>query len=216
VVGQSIAGQADKIFSAITPKLSAQYQWTPDVLQYVTWSKGFKSGGFDNRATRLDLATRPSRPRRRHLRDRPEDRAVRPPRPGQPGGLLQRLQGPAGQLQRPGLSGQFGRGNAGKAHTYGVELETDARATERLSLQASAGYLFAVYDKYKGAGGIGVNADGHRLLNSPRWSLSAASPTTCRSTSRARLRVGLNAQWQTKTYFNALQRPRTNALAQTS
>ncbi|MBW8860580.1 MAG: TonB-dependent receptor, partial [Caulobacter sp.] len=62
VVGQSIAGQADKIFSSITPKLSAQFQWTSDVLQYVTWSKGFKSGGFDNRATRLDLATRPFAP----------------------------------------------------------------------------------------------------------------------------------------------------------
>jgi iron complex outermembrane receptor protein len=62
VVGQSIAGKADKTWSAITPKLVAQYQWTPEVLQYVSYSKGFKSGGFDNRATRLDLATLPFAP----------------------------------------------------------------------------------------------------------------------------------------------------------
>ncbi|MFT4253652.1 MAG: TonB-dependent receptor, partial [Caulobacter sp.] len=62
VTGQSIAGTADKTFSAITPKLSLQYQWTPAILQYATYSKGFKSGGFDNRATRLDLATRPFAP----------------------------------------------------------------------------------------------------------------------------------------------------------
>jgi iron complex outermembrane receptor protein len=216
VVGQSIAGQADKIFSAVTPKLSAQFQWTGDVLQYVTWSKGFKSGGFDNRATRLDLATRPFAPENvdayeTGLKTELFDHRARL--------NLAVFYNDYKDLQvsysDPAYPGNSVRSNAGKAHTYGVELETDIRATERLSFQASAGYLFAVYDKYRNAGGIGVNADGHRLLNSPRWSLSGAVTYDVPIDVPGELRVGLNAQYQTKTYFNALQRPQDEAPAQT-
>ncbi|KRA56235.1 TonB-dependent receptor [Caulobacter sp. Root655] len=216
VVGQSIAGQADKIFSSITPKLSAQVQWTPDVLQYVTWSKGFKSGGFDNRATRLDLATRPFAPENvdtyeTGLKTELLDHRARV--------NLAVFYNDYKDLQvsysDPAYPGNSVRANAGKAHTYGVELESDVRATERLSLQASAGYLFAVYDKYKNAGGIGVDADGHRLLNSPRWSLSGGLTYDVPVEIPGSIRVGVNAQYQTKTYFNALQRPQDQAPAQT-
>jgi iron complex outermembrane receptor protein len=216
VVGQSIAGQADKIFSAVTPKLSAQFQWTPDVLQYVTWSKGFKSGGFDNRATRLDLATRPFAPENvdayeTGLKTELFDHRARL----NLAVFYNDYQDLQVSYSDPAYPGNSVRSNAGKAHTYGVELETDIRATERLSLQASAGYLFAVYDKYRNAGGIGVNADGHRLLNSPRWSLSGAITYDVPIEIPGELRVGLNAQYQTKTYFNALQRPQDEAPAQT-
>jgi iron complex outermembrane receptor protein len=216
VVGQSIAGQADKIFSAVTPKLSGQFQWTPDVLQYLTWSRGFKSGGFDNRATRLDLATRPFAPEtvdtyETGLKTELFDHRARL--------NLAVFYNDYKDLQvsysDPAYPGNSVRSNAGKAHTYGVELEADVRATERLSLQASAGYLFAIYDKYRNAGGIGVNADGHRLLNSPRWSLSGAITYDVPIEIPGELRVGLNAQFQTKTYFNALQRPQDEAPAQT-
>jgi iron complex outermembrane receptor protein len=215
VVGQSIAGQADKIFSAVTPKLSAQFQWTPDVLQYVTWSKGFKSGGFDNRATRLDLATRPFAPENvdayeTGLKTELFDHRARV----NLAVFYNDYQDLQVSYSDPAYPGNSVRSNAGKAHTYGVELETDIRATERLSLQASAGYLFAVYDKYRNAGGIGVNADGHRLLNSPRWSLSGAITYDVPIEIPGELRVGLNAQFQTKTYFNALQRPQDEAPAQ--
>jgi iron complex outermembrane receptor protein len=216
VVGQSIAGQADKIFSSVTPKLSGQFQWTPDVLQYVTWSKGFKSGGFDNRATRLDLATRPFAPENvdayeTGLKTELFDHRARL--------NLAVFYNDYKDLQvaytDPAYPGSSVRSNAGKAHTYGVELEADVRATERLSLQGAVGYLYAVYDKYKNAGGIGVDADGHRLLNSPRWNLSGAITYDVPIDVPGELRVGLNAQYQTKTYFNALQRPQDEAPAQT-
>jgi iron complex outermembrane receptor protein len=216
VTGQSIAGQADKIFSAITPKLSAQFQWTPDVLQYVTYSRGFKSGGFDNRATRLDLATRPFAPEKvdtyeTGLKTELFDHRARV--------NLAVFYNDYKDLQvsysDPAYPGNSVRGNAGKAHTYGVELESDIRATERLSLQASAGYLFGIYDKYKNAGGVGVDADGHRLLNSPRWSLSGGLTYDVPISIPGEIRVGLNAQYQTKTYFSALQRPQDEAPAQT-
>jgi hypothetical protein len=108
VVGQSIAGQADKIFSASRPscRLSSSGRRRPAVRDLV---EGLQVG----RLRQPRHAAGPGDPtvrarERRHLRDGPEDRAVRPPRPREPGGVLQRLQGPAGQLHRPGLSGQFG------------------------------------------------------------------------------------------------------------
>jgi iron complex outermembrane receptor protein len=216
VVGQSIADQAHKTFSSITPKLSVQVQWTPDILQYATWSKGFKSGGFDNRATRLDLATRPFAPEtvdtyETGLKTELFDHRARV--------NLAVFYNDYKDLQvsysDPAYPGNSVRANAGKAHTYGVELESDVRATERLSLQASAGYLFAIYDRYRNAGGIGVDADGHRLLNSPRWSLSGGLTYDVPVSIPGSIRVGLNAQYQTKTYFNALQRPQDEAPAQT-
>jgi iron complex outermembrane receptor protein len=42
-----IAGVDNKTWSAVTPKLSLQYQITPDAMVYGTASKGYKAGGFN-------------------------------------------------------------------------------------------------------------------------------------------------------------------------
>jgi iron complex outermembrane receptor protein len=196
ITGQSIKGQADKTWSAITPKLSAQYQWAPDVLQYVSYSKGFKSGGFDNRATRLDLATLPFAPEdvttyEAGLKTQLLDQRLR----ANLAAFYNDYQDLQVSFYDPAYVGSR-RGNAGRAHTYGVELETEARPTERLSAQFNIGWLYAVYDDYKGAGGAGVNADGNRLLNSPRWSLAGGITYDPPIDIPGSLRLGLNAQWQ--------------------
>jgi iron complex outermembrane recepter protein len=38
-------------WSAASPRLSFDYQWTPDVMTYISASQGFKSGGFNGRAS---------------------------------------------------------------------------------------------------------------------------------------------------------------------
>jgi iron complex outermembrane recepter protein len=38
-------------WSALSPRLSFDYQWTPDMMTYVSASQGFKSGGFNGRAS---------------------------------------------------------------------------------------------------------------------------------------------------------------------
>ena len=196
VIGQSIAGRADKTWSAITPKLTAQYQWTPDVSQYVSYSKGFKSGGFDNRATRLDLATLPFAPEdvttfEAGLKTQAFDRRLR----ANLAAFYNDYQDLQVSFYDPAYVGSR-RGNAGQAHTYGVELETEARPTERVGLNFNVGWLYAVYDDYKGAGGAGVNADGNRLLNSPRWNLSGGVTWDVPVQIPGAVRVGLDAQWQ--------------------
>ena len=207
VVAPSIKGRSQKIWSAITPKLSVQYAWTPDVLGYLTYSKGFKSGGFDNRATRLDLATLPFAPEdvityEAGLKSELLDHRLR----ANLAVFYNDYQNLQVSFYDPIYVGSR-RGNAGQAHSYGVELETDARLSEQLSAQFSAGYLFAVYDEYKGAGGAGVDADGNRLTNSPRWSLSGGLTWDVPIEIPGALRLGVNAQYQTKTYSNAIPSP---------
>lgn len=216
VVSQSIAGEAEKTWKALTPKLSVQAQWTPNLLNYATVSRGFKSGGFDNRATRLDLATLPFNPEKVTTYE---------------GGLKATLFGRAlrsnlavfyndyKDLQvsfyDPAYVGSR-RGNAGKAHSWGVELENDLRLSDALSVQASGGYLKAVYDDYKGAGGNGVDADGNPLTNAPKWSLSGgATYDLPLGAGGSHLRLSANAQYQSSFYSNALARAQDRVPGQT-
>ncbi|MET0271693.1 MAG: TonB-dependent receptor [Phenylobacterium sp.] len=207
VTAPSIRGVSEKTWSKITPKVSLQYAWTPDIFSYATYSQGFKSGGFDNRATRLDLATLPFAPEE-----------VTSYEAGLKTELLEhRLRANLAVFYNdykdlqvsffdPAYVGSR-RGNAGQATSYGVELETDAQLTQALSAQASVGYLFAEYDEYKGAGGAGVDADGNRLTSSPRWSLSGGLTWAVPIHIPGSLRLGVNAQYQTKTYSNAIPSP---------
>jgi len=215
VVAQSIAGSAAKTWRALTPKVSLQAQWTPNLLQYLTWSQGFKSGGFDNRATRLDLATLPFNPEKVTTYE---------------GGLKATLFGRAlrsnlavfyndyRDLQvsfyDPAYVGSR-RGNAGKAHSWGIELENDLRLSRRFSVQASGGYLKAIYDDYKGAGGAGVNADGNPLLNAPKWSFSGGATYDLPAGTFGALKFSANTQYQSSFYTSALARPQDRVPGQT-
>ncbi|WP_337188039.1 TonB-dependent receptor [Phenylobacterium sp.] len=204
ITAPSIRGVSEKTWSKITPKVSVQYAWTPDILAYATYSQGFKSGGFDNRATRLDLATLPFAPEEvisyeGGLKTEFFDHRLR--------ANLAAFYNDYKDLQvsffDPAYVGSR-RGNAGQATSYGVELETEAQPTSALNLQFSIGYLFAEYDEYRGAGGAGVNADGNRLTNSPRWSLSGGLNWSVPVEIPGSLRLGVNAQYQTKTFSNAI------------
>lgn len=203
VTAQSIKGRASKTWAQFTPKLSVQYQWTPDALSYLTYSKGFKSGGFDNRATRLDLATLPFAPEQvityeGGLKSELFDKRLR----ANLAVFYNDYQNLQVSFYDPAYVGSR-RGNAGQAHSYGVELETDAALTDALSAQFSVGYLYAVYDEYKGAGGAGVNADGNRLTNSPKWNLSGGFTWEVPVKIPGSLKVGVNAQYQSSIVTSA-------------
>ena len=203
VTAGSIKGRASKTWAQFTPKLSVQYQWSPDVLGYLTYSKGFKSGGFDNRATRLDLATLPFAPEEvityeGGLKSELFDKRLR----ANLAVFYNDYQNLQVSFYDPAYVGSR-RGNAGQAHSYGVELETDAAFTDALSAQVSVGYLEAVYDEYKGAGGAGVNADGNHLTNSPRWNLSAGLTWEVPVKIPGSLKVGVNAQYQSSIVTSA-------------
>lgn len=45
----------ENTWNSTTPRLDVAYQATPDALLYASWSKGFKSGGFDYRISRFEF-----------------------------------------------------------------------------------------------------------------------------------------------------------------
>ena len=214
VVAPSIAGRADKPWDALTPKGVLSWQATPQVLGYVSYSQGFKSGGFDNRATRLDLAELPFSPER-----------VSTYEVGEKGEFLRRrLRANVSAFYNDYKNLQVSfydpvyvgtrRGNAGQAHTYGVELEADAKPVDRLSLFGNVGWLYAVYDSFKGAGGPGVDADGHRLVNAPRWSGEVGATYDLPVRLPGVWRLETDVQYQDFIYSTALSRPLDKAPSQ--
>jgi iron complex outermembrane receptor protein len=62
VVVQGYVVDASKAWSEVTPKLTLDYQWTPDLFVYATASKGFKSGGWQGLAPNAAVARTPFDP----------------------------------------------------------------------------------------------------------------------------------------------------------
>ncbi|MEI9891700.1 MAG: TonB-dependent receptor [Caulobacteraceae bacterium] len=207
VIAPSIQGQAQHTWTAATPKASVQYQWTPTIQTYATYAEGFKSGGFDNRATTIATAQNPFNPEtvdsyEGGLKSQWFDRRFQ--------ANLAIFYNQYKDLQASVFDPAFStsvRINAGKAHTDGVELETETRLTEALGVQVSGGYLDAIYDSFKNAGGLGVNADGKTLINSPKWNASAALVYDLPVKVPGGLRLTADGNWQGAAFSNALNRP---------
>ncbi len=171
VPGTTITGEAD--FDALTPRVSLSYSPNDDIMFYVSASRGFKSGGFDGRAT-TDFAFEAFRPEFVWSYE---------------GGLKSswhdgRLIANAAyfyndytdiQVTSFGsdpISGVFVSQftNAAEAHAHGFELELVAQPTDALTFNGSVGYLDAEYDVFETlVGGVATDVSDRELVNSPKW-----------------------------------------------
>lgn len=203
-IAESIEGEADESWSAFTPKVTIDYQWTPEILTYLTYSQGFKSGGFDNRATRIDLATLPFEPENvtsyeAGFKGAFFDNALR----ANIAVFYNDYEDLQVSFYDPIYVGSR-RGNAGQAHSWGVELESTAQLSDAFSLNFAAGYLYAVYDEYKNAGGNGIDADGNWLTGAPRWNFSGGLAYDVPLDQDGALRFAVDANYQTRYFTNAI------------
>lgn len=156
---------AEKTFSSTTGRIGLQYQWTPDVMSYLTVSQGFRSGGFNV----LPVATpaTPTAPSTFFESFDPEKSTTY--ELGARATLFEdRLrvnptifynQWDKIQVQRfdfdvPTAQQVIHLENAGKAHTYGLEIEADTVVTRSLHLFANLATLKAKYDSVGTANGI--------------------------------------------------------------
>lgn len=142
---------AEKSWSKFTPKVGLRYQFTPEQMAYVSFSTGFRSGGFNGRGGSLDAVTVPYNPEKvdsvevgyksqwldDHLRfnidvfhskykDKQEEIVVLAPN-----GTNQTL------VQ-----------NASQATYKGVEVELSAIPIAGWTLRFTGGYLDAKYDSF--------------------------------------------------------------------
>ncbi|MDP3853286.1 TonB-dependent receptor [Phenylobacterium sp.] len=142
-----------KDFEKFTPRVSLRYEFNSELTGYVSYSQGFKSGGFDMRS---DLVLTPT------SINGYEPETVDSYEAGLKGYFFDRRLSLAsavfyGKYQDQQITQQTPVGasiasqvlNVGESHMSGFELEGVAAFTSNLSANFSLGYIKAEFDEYK-------------------------------------------------------------------
>ncbi|MDA5194420.1 TonB-dependent receptor [Govanella unica] len=176
-----------KNWKSFTPKVSADYQATDEILFYASISKGFKSGGFPGLSGRAVQANAPYNPETAYqyeIGTKTEwfDRRLRVNVAGfmtdyKNLQVLQLLVPNEAPLNTPGV---LFTSNAANAKIKGVELEFTAVPIKGLTLSGSYTYLdahfsdFFIPTGYRPAAGVGLptNRIGKKLRNSPKHAVN--------------------------------------------
>ena len=157
-------------FDNFSGLMSLDYRWNQRLLTYLSYSEGYKSGGFNQRVFP---------PRTEPGSFKPEDVAVYEFgwKTSNDSNTL-RLNGAVFYTDYSNVQVKVidvvapGTGNAAEGRVYGGELELTALLNSDLSLVMSAGYLDTKYnsfaDDFDPAQGIDK---GSRFVNAPQWSL---------------------------------------------
>lgn len=169
IAGPPISGEAS--FDAFTPRVSISYKLAEPVLLYASASRGFKSGGFDGRAT-TNFGFAPFRPE-----------IVRSYEGGAKTSWLNgKLIVNAAVFYNDYTDVQvtsFGSDpvtgtfvslftNAARESAVGGELEIRARPVEGLTIDGSLGVLKARYDAFNIlVGGVVTDVTNRRVVNAP-------------------------------------------------
>ncbi len=147
----AFSAAAKKTFSDPTGRAILDYRPNPSTMLYVSWSRGFRSGGFNGRATTA-AAIGPYNPERVDS----YEAGVKADFFGgklrfNPTIFLANYDNKQEEILRPaagGIGTETVVQNAASARTKGVELEIEARPVHELTLHATGGYLDAKYLKF--------------------------------------------------------------------
>ncbi|EGF89999.1 tonB dependent receptor family protein [Asticcacaulis biprosthecium C19] len=138
-------GQNARNFTATTGSASLQYRWNPALMTYVSWSQGFKSGGFNERYNNAPPGNKP-------ISFAPESaETVEAGFKANPVKGL-RVNGAAFSTKYTDMQMTYRLGvvpllfNAGEATVSGIELEAEYVPVSDLFLNASLGYLKTGFD----------------------------------------------------------------------
>jgi len=185
---------------AFTPRVSVNFKPNPNNNLYISYSKGFKGGGFDPRGQTTQAPSQSPEDIFNFMTFKPEK--VDSYEAGWKASLFNRrlqlataifdaeykdvqVPGSAGCTDASGHASFCGiTTNAAKARFRGVELETNARLAQdfatlgdRLSLAGTLGYLDAKYLQFitniAGVGPVDVAKD-RKIQNTPKWTLSGS------------------------------------------
>jgi iron complex outermembrane receptor protein len=167
----NVASAAEKTWTKWTPKFTADYQLTDDVLLFAGYSKGYKAGGF-NRANRRDVATTPYNPENVTTY---EAGAKTEWLDGRLRANLTYFYNDYKDLQYSVFDVTFTppatrRFNAAAATTQGVELEAQVAVTDELLVYGNLGYLDAKYDEFFDfVNGVRTDVSFRKLKGAPKW-----------------------------------------------
>jgi iron complex outermembrane recepter protein len=160
---------------AWTPMGSLSYRWNPEILTYVSYSEGFKGGGFTQRvfppfAFIPSFAPETSKTYEIGVKTDLLDRRLRV----NAAAFVNNYSNLQITVNDPKLGFAPIIQNAAKARISGFELEILAKPTDRLKIEGGLGYLDAKYTQVDiRALSSGVSSS-TRLQNAPKWTLSSS------------------------------------------
>ncbi|MCW1431282.1 TonB-dependent receptor [Novosphingobium sp. JCM 18896] len=177
----SLTDEGSTVWKNFAPKVGLSWKATDDVLVYASWTKGFRSGGYNIRTTGARF--NPATPAAANESAGPYDQEVVKALEG--GIKTEFLDGKARvnlaafHNNYDGLQRTVNQGlvnfiaNVAKATVNGVELETTFLPAPNLALTANVGYLDAKYKDYI-LPGTTTNLSGKQLIRAPKWTYTLA------------------------------------------
>jgi iron complex outermembrane receptor protein len=215
-----------KTSSKVTPAATLQYQWTPDLMTYASYSQGFKSGGFNTRIVQPVISPNATTGREFLPQFDPEKVTTY-----ELGGKL--LIGRTLRLSVAGFHSKYDDiqivvregvapvvRNAGKATINGFEAEGTFSPVRPLLINFGVGYTHFQYDSFTpallaGQTGLAPHALGvvdldDKQAYSPEWSLNGGVAYRI-AVGQGAITPRADAAFRSKTYFDA---PNTEQIAQ--
>ncbi|MFK4793971.1 TonB-dependent receptor [Sphingobium sp. ZW T5_29] len=175
LVGQ-VTGRAK--FKKFTPKVNLQYKFTPDILAYAQYSKGYNTGGFNGRPGNLVTAVQAYQPETMEayevgLKTEFLNNRVRLNLSAFHNTLDDKQEN---VLQVVGTTNVTSTLNVAKAQYKGFEVELAVAPMRGWTITGSAGYLDAKYKDFVGNLGQGIaDLSSLRLRRVPKWTAGAIS-----------------------------------------
>ena len=166
----SVAGRAK--FKKFTPKVNLQYKFTPDVMAYAQYSRGYNTGGFNGRPGNLVTATQAYLPETMDafevgLKTEFLNNRVRLNLSAFHNTLSDKQEN---ILQVVGTTNVTNTLNAAKARYQGIEAELAVAPMRGWTISGSLGYLEAKYLNFIGNLGQGeTDLSGLKLRRTPKW-----------------------------------------------
>lgn len=198
------AGAGSNSYSNVSPTFIIAYDINPRVNAYAKVSRGYKSGGFNVRATstaRFNEGFGPENLTAYELGLKSDlfDRRLRLNVAlfnAQYKDIQMNIQTDAANPTRTDVL------NAGKARIYGAEVDITAMPVDGLTLTASYGYTKAKYKKIVGLDGANM-ADAFVFTNIPRNSLNLGAEYEFGDTGIGKLTAAVNYSYQDRAYASA-------------
>ena len=195
---------ATEVEKSFTPRFGLEYKPSRDVLFYLTYAKGFKSGGFNNNAFIAPLKPEKLTDYEGGVKAEFFDHRLRT--------NLAVFYYDYSNLQLQRIVGSAAIPlNAGRAIVKGAEAEIAIRPTRLLELSGNFSFLdselrdFATADAARPALGV-ITIDGNRLPQSPRYTANIAAAYTV-ETSVGDFTLRGEAAFTDKVFFSFYNRP---------
>ena len=186
-------------FNRFTPRVSIDHNFTPDVMAYASWSRGFRSGGWNGRPGSLPQTIGPYQPEtvdsyEGGLRTKFDDgKALFNVTVFQTDYSNKQEDQIRSNPLNPSSTITFVE-NAGKARFRGLEAEMQYRPVPPLHFFGSLGYLEAKYLKFIDGTGADVSAN-KQLRYAPKWNASFGGDYTFELGGGNSLMFGTNVKY---------------------